>query len=603
MKRRRKNFRKRKRSLYSAIIVLLLVSIGLGYSIINSSVNLTGSVGITKTTWSIYFDNLNIIQGSALQTQTYSLNNNKTNITLNLQFASPGEKYELYAEVVNDGTLDAMLSDLSVTGLTDAQKKLIDCKVSYYDGTPILVNDILEANTKEEILITVSYGIGLDPSEYPLTNQSMSATINMHYVQNKKNISVQHNTLNTVLQRRAVMDNVVSTYVASETGINFAQTASVTNGYGIYTRSGTENNTYPIYYYRGEVKDNNVKFANMCWKILRTTEKGGVKLIYNGLPAADGSCNNTGEASQLEKIPFNLYTKSSIADVGYRYGTRYETGSNAMLASLGWAYGNDVTYSNGTYTLVDTITTPLGWNSGHTSVNNGHHYTCLSSATSCSIVYYIYYAGLTTASYYLPLSNGKLLDGVLKEMTSETTNANNSNVKTYIENWYKNNLNSYTSKLEDTIWCNDRTIYDYNGWNKDTNASFDSFKFGAAERLENTYIPKFTCVNAKDKFTVSTSNGNGLLSYPVGMITADEALLASAGTSSYLYTGTPYWTISPSYFAQDGSHNYFFDGLGIISGLRTVNSDVIGVRPSITLKYGLELVDGNGSANDPYIIN
>ena len=602
MKNRRKKFRRRKRSLYSALIVLLFVSIGLGYSIINSSVMLNGRLGVAKTTWSVYFDNPRVIEGSELQTSSYVLNSDKTNITLNLKFLNPGEEYKLYVEVVNDGTIDAMVGNLNISGLTTEQQKLIDYEVTYSDGTPILQNDILESKTRDELLITVSYGLRLSYKEYPLNDSNMNVYVNLNYIQNKKNISLKHNDLYTVMQRKASLDSTSSKYVTSSTGINFLQNSSKTNGEGVYTRSGTQNSTYPIYYYRGNVKDNNVKFANLCWKIVRTTDRGGIKLIYNGTPN-NGICDNTGENSQLDKVAFNTYTKGSIADVGYKYGARYEVDNNAMVGSLSWAYGNDVTYSNGTYTLVNTITTPLGWNSGHNSVDNGHHYTCLSTKTSCSTVYYIYYAGLTTAAYFLPLSNGKLLDGVLGEMTYNTTNANNSNIKQYIENWYRNNLTSYTSKLEDTVWCNDRSIYDYNGWNKDAKSNYDSFKFGAANRLEVIYSPSTTCPNAKDKFTVSTSYGNGLLTYPVGLITADEAMMASAGTDSYLYTGTPYWTMSPSYFAQDGGHNYFFDGLGIISALRTVNSTVVGVRPSITLKYGLEIVDGSGSADDPYIIN
>lgn len=602
-RRHKRKFRKKKRSLYSAIIVLLFVSIGIGYSLINSTINMNGSFGISKVTWSVHFTNPSVLEGSSLQDTAYTLNADKTQMSLDLSFVYPGEVFKMYVEVINEGTLDAMLNELSVTGLTDAQKKLVTYEVTYSDGTPMATNDILESGKKEELLITISYGIGLSPSEYPTDDQDMSVNVKLSYVQNKKSVSVNHRTLNMVMARKASLDSVASKYVSSSTGIDFSAVGSSSNGNGVYTFSGTQNNTYPIYYYRGSITDNNVKFANICWKIVRTTDTGGIKMIYNGIPLSDGSCGNTGAASQLEKIPFNIYEKGSIADVGYHYGTRYEVGSNAMLASLGWAYGNDVTYSNGVYTLVDTITTSLGWNTGHTNVNNGHHYTCLSKETSCNPVYYIYYAGLTTAAYYLPLSDGKLLNTAINEMTYNTTNATASNVKNYIESWYLSNLNSYTSKLEDTVYCNDRTVFNYNGWDKDTKATLDMFQFGGSNRVGSTYKPSVLCANAKDKFTVSTSKGNGLLKYPVGLLTADEALIASAGSASYLYTGSPYWTMTPSYFAQDGGHVYFFDGLGLISALRNVGSDVVGVRPVISLKYGLEIVDGSGSASDPYIIN
>ena len=602
-RRRKRKFHKKKRSLYSAIIVLLFVSIGIGYSIINSTINMNGSFGISKVTWSVHFTNPNVLEGASLQDTAYTLNADNTQMSLDLTFVYPGDVFKMYVEVINEGTLDAMLNELSVTGLTTDQKKLITYEVTYSDGTPMATNDILESGKKVELLITISYGIGLSPSEYPTDDQDMSVNVKLSYVQNKKNVSVQSRTLNMVMARKSSLDSASSKYVTADTGIKFSEVGSTTNGMGVYTRSGTENNTYPIYYFRGPINDNHVKFANICWRIVRTTDTGGVKLIYNGIPASDGTCDNTGEASQIEKVIFNTYTAGSIADVGYHYGARYEVGSNAMLASLGWVYGNDVTYSNGTYTLVDTITTSLGWNSGHTSVNEGHHYTCLSKETSCSTVYYIFYAGLTTASYYLPLTGGQLLNPLILEMTTNTTNANPSNIKTYIENWYNSNLTAYTSKLEDTVWCNDRSIYDYNGWDKDTKATLDGFYFSAYNRVGISYTPSVACSSVKDKFTVSTSKGNGLLNYPIGLITADEAILASGGNNSWLFTGNPYWTMTPSYFAQDGGHVYFFDGLGLISAVRNVGSDVVGVRPAISLKPNLEIVDGSGSASDPYIIN
>lgn len=66
------------------------------------------------------------------------------------------------------------------------------------------------------------------------------------------------------------------------TPIHFYEVNGDNNGNGKFVRSTTANDTYPIYYYRGNVDNNNVIFANKCWKIVRTTETGGTKMIYNG---------------------------------------------------------------------------------------------------------------------------------------------------------------------------------------------------------------------------------------------------------------------------------------------------------------------------------
>ncbi len=52
------------------------------------------------------------------------------------------------------------------------------------------------------------------------------------------------------------------------------------------------------------LEKNNVIFAGFCWKIVRTTDIGGVKLIYSGIPT-DGRCVSTGANQQIGAVNFN----------------------------------------------------------------------------------------------------------------------------------------------------------------------------------------------------------------------------------------------------------------------------------------------------------
>ena len=130
-------------------------------------------------------------------------------------------------------------------------------------------------------------------------------------------------TLYNFMKQEAVMDNTSSEFVSSSSGINFSNISSNTNGKGVYIRAGTEDNEYPILYFRGDVDNNHVKFGGFCWKIVRTTESGGTKLIYDGVLDSNGYCQNTGEDSQIGRSKFNQNYESP-ADVGYMVGTRYE---------------------------------------------------------------------------------------------------------------------------------------------------------------------------------------------------------------------------------------------------------------------------------------
>ena len=176
------------------------------------------------------------------------------------------------------------------------------------------------------------------------------------------------------------------------TRIDFSKQSSADGTKGIYTTTATENNV-PVYYYRGAVDNNHVIFANFCWRIVRTTETGGVKLIYDGVPSS-GQCNNTGADTTIGNIQFNT-NHNSPAYVGYMYNVAYTASGNDITTLSGnIIFGNDATYdaNTGKYTLKDTytLTDPSNWANEYTTVSNKYHYTCFSSGTSCQSVYYIH---------------------------------------------------------------------------------------------------------------------------------------------------------------------------------------------------------------------
>ena len=411
--------------------------------------------------------------------------------------------------------------------------------------------------------------------------------------------------INTISEN-AVIDNISSTYVTNSNGVQFNAISSTTNGKGVYIRSGTENDAHPIYYYRGAVTDNNVLFGGFCWKIVRTTETGGIKLIYNGVPSNE-ECNNTGTASQLaSKAAFNT-NYNSPADVGYMYGTRYTSSSGT---GTGWYYAPDVTYSNGTYTLTSKTISGTTYNVETKSAIdvtnlNYHHYTCGSSTeTTCTSVRYVYYVSRTTATY-ITLTNGKKVEDVLSEMLTNSSNENSSTIKTAIDTWYSTNMTSYTSMLEDTIFCNDRSIGTLNGWDPNGGSTASLLYFSPHNRVSTTYQPSLTCTK-NDSFTVrETSTGNGKLTYPVGLLTSDEIMLAggkfaTSNTTYYLYTGQAFWLGSAFQWNISNADGFHMNTTG--SFYYGYVYDVLGARPVVSLKPGTVLTGGEGTVSNPYVV-
>ena len=115
-------------------------------------------------------------------------------------------------------------------------------------------------------------------------------------------------------------------------------------------------------------------------------------------------------------------------------------------------------------------------------------------------------------------------------------NINESKAKILNESWFENNFNNVTNYLEDTVWCNDRSLY------SGTGIGTDSTIYGAYGRIMNKKKPIITCPQQNDSFTVSDTIGNGKLKYPIGMITADELRFAGGSFDGSTYAEHYYFS-------------------------------------------------------------
>ncbi|MFA7064833.1 MAG: hypothetical protein WC177_05005, partial [Bacilli bacterium] len=103
---------------------------------------------------------------------------------------------------------------------------------------------------------------------------------------------------------------------------------------------------------------------------------------------------------------------------------------------------------------------------------------------------------------------------------------------------------------------------------------------------------------------VDKVKGNGDLTYPVGLLTADEAAMAGLvyakeNRTNYLYTGQYWWSLSPSYMNSSGWANLW--GVSFYGDMYNDNTDgnTLGVRPVVSISSATQ-VSGTGSATDPF---
>lgn len=250
------------------------------------------------------------------------------------------------------------------------------------------------------------------------------------------------------------------------------------NDIGLYSGNGSDNYENNVYYYFGETENNNVYFADTCWKIVRTTETGGVKLLYNGKRSLENGCDGAANV-----IAYNGYNSSgnSLGYIGYMYNN--ETASKYSYkpkklseiyelleviytnATDDFYYGDSIIYDGEKYILSDNVDHDL-WKNNYNSAKG--RYVCRNGSYECNEVYYVADIDPCDANsngsnqYLLKLSAGQLLDDVNKTMYfSETVDdAGLVNPKAVsIIDWVSSNnsyLNNYScSNVTDTV-CTDK---------------------------------------------------------------------------------------------------------------------------------------------------
>ena len=369
------------------------------------------------------------------------------------------------------------------------------------------------------------------------------------------------------------------------------------------------------YYFRGNVENNWVKFANSYWRIIRINGDNTIRMIYAGDASVIDALENKEEVlkngyndedtgyTQIGTSAFNS-SRDDNAYVGYMYGNQeeivegdYNTARIIHRATDTIYYAQEYTYDEETdrFTLKDPVALLgtevtedyVGWytmgNSRSTysrsSVYKVTSVTPSDGSSSASIKFHYVAYGTTS-----------------KEKAQE--NINDSTIKNAIDSWYESHIKGteYESYIADTLFCNDRSF----------NESNTGTGFGLSRTYYRAYGGNMTlkCSQQNDRFTVEEETiGNGDLTYSVALITSDEVYLAggysSSNSSYYLYTGNDYWTFSPFYFYGDDTRVRSVDNYGSTNYF-SVDS-FFGVRPVINLKAG-SLKTGSGTALDPYTV-
>ena len=385
--------------------------------------------------------------------------------------------------------------------------------------------------------------------------------------------------------------------------INADGTVNATSGEATYGYLCSASDAYGTsYYYRGNVTNNYVKFADKYWRIVRINGDGSIRVAYDGTEAHENG-NEYGGA-QIGSSVFNDGTDDNMY-VGYMYGDK--NGLALDIDSYWLSYDFTKTYYIAKEYNYDASTNkfilknPIAVLGRAMDDNYVGYYMISTNASSANDSNnYIYQITDVDADVGYSFELAGYVPGTASKEAAQT-NKNDSTIKKYLDDWYKSNILGTENEkyLKDNIFCNDRSFSSNNtgtgAGNSGTSYRWSSFDTTASKST-------LKCPQQNDAFTVSdTTHGNGALTYPIGLLTTDEVVLAggykSGNSGYYLRSLVPFWTLTPSYFGTGYPEIY---KIGYEGNIGTgVASSSYWVRPVLNLSQEV-LAQGAGTMDDPY---
>ena len=501
---------------------------------------------------------------------------------------------------------DIIIKDLVNTFKT---YKYLQYKITSTDGGYNMTDYsyLPKASTKEDVAL--AYEVSIDKGK------THTYTIEIRYVNDEvvdQSIDMGQSLSGTIYIREftkptmKLTDKLMADNPTIGTRTTFTALTETNTGtlYKATEQIGT-NPVKDVYYFAGDAKNNWVKFGKT--KEGSCTYKGK-EVVYID---ATENYNDRNPENETE------CTSTNICYVLYNAGPSALYNAEETEENEGYLVGLTESDCNGEGTK--WTTEKAIWSDATKDI----YWRIIRTNADGSIK--LLYAGtsLDTEKAYIGMSEFNTTDndpmyvgykyGTTGSLENNRLNTNNSIIKTYADNWYKNNLTAYTKYLsKDAVYCNDRSLA-----SGETYSTTKKFNYAPLERIYTNKQPTYNCTNMSDAFSVN--NTSAKLDYPVGLMTIDELSYAGGeggitldAPYAWYYTNAngksitgsePFRSFSPSLWG-----GYRSDVLGVVGSgepgylLNYGVADSLVVRPSISLLSCNLISRGDGSPENPYVV-
>jgi len=186
---KRKN--KKHKELYFILFLILFISVGFAY--LSAQLDIIGNATVRTQSWDVHFETITestatVSSGVSSDMGAASITaGDTTEVTFTSSLPLPGDFYEFTVNVVNGGTINAMLSEATNTALTADQQKYLNYTVTYADGSAIATNDAIHAGKSVTLKIRVEYKKDISSTDLPSSDVTFNSTYGMTFVQADSN--------------------------------------------------------------------------------------------------------------------------------------------------------------------------------------------------------------------------------------------------------------------------------------------------------------------------------------------------------------------------------------------------------------------------------
>ena len=555
----REKYRKRL-LIYVGILFCLISLVGVSYAVFNGYASQSSTNSLAATCVELVFSGensvnltnvypINTAEGLKTTPYTFKIKNNCDNYM----------QYTIVASVINTtNVLDSKFVRIALDG--DDVLSPTNISVLKKINTPASLSGY---SIKENFVLSETMGISKNEEKNfkfrMWLDGDSSETWTSEQVEGK-NYQVKISVVAAVRSKPALLTAVIKGKNNANVSVAQSTPGAAVSSSTEALLASTQDDYGTSYYFRGAVTNNFVEYANMCWRIVRVTGDGSIKLVlynYNGLtstnntPSSSTPCNVTGNDYAFARYEGDTYNSAfnlsynDNAYVGFMHGT-------AGASSYAAAHIN---------TYASTILTNLNkWYTNVLSKQANFDDSQLADTIWCNDKSVVTDATFNPGSYTLGTNYG-----------------------------YAKNINYYSTT---------KRLAQASSW------------------VAGGTGPSLICPNDNNggklfKFTVSdTTYGNGALSgyAKVGLLTADE--IAFAGGAAFMSNATYYikgntnsnwWALSPDGFYEGSAFVWGVYGVDSLLGSGKVISDY-GVRPSLSLVASTKIISGSGTASNPYII-